>query len=312
MHAAVVHEYGQIPRYEAFPDPVPSGPDELLVDVLAAGLAPRVRSQAAGTHYTERLPLPLVPGVDGVGRGPDGRLRYFLLPDTALGAMAERTLVDERRSVLLPRGADPVTVAAGMNPVMSSWIALRRRTSLRRGQRVMILGATGNAGRLAIQVARRLGAGEVIAVGRGDERVRALGADRAVAFDSPTASADLAAAGAEVDIVLDYVWGQPTADALRAIVPARRREEQELTWIQVGSVAGLESPIPSAALRAVNLRIIGSGQGSVSTRAIKDEIGAIAGELAKGTFAIDARAVPLADVESAWTTPSRERLVLVP
>ena len=90
------------PRYEDFPDPVAAGGDEIVVAVLAAGLHPRVRSQADGSHYTSMHELPLVPGIDGVGRGPDGLLRYFILPGTALGAMAERTVVDTRRSIVLP------------------------------------------------------------------------------------------------------------------------------------------------------------------------------------------------------------------
>lgn len=90
MHAAVVTTFGSAPRYQEFPTPVPASGDEMLVDVLAAGLHPRVRSQADGSHYTSTDELPLVPGIDGVGRGPDGRLRYFILPDTTMGAMAEQ------------------------------------------------------------------------------------------------------------------------------------------------------------------------------------------------------------------------------
>ena len=108
MKAAVVSSFAAPPRYQDFPDPIPAGGDEMVVDVLAAGLHPRVRSQADGSHYTSTDELPLVPGVDGVGRGPDGRLRYFVLPDTAMGAMAEQTVIDPRRSIVLPEGTDPV------------------------------------------------------------------------------------------------------------------------------------------------------------------------------------------------------------
>src|SRR5580700_8350039 len=96
MKAAVVSSFGTAPRYEDFPSPPPGGAGEVVVDVLAAGLHPRVRSQADGSHYTSTGELPLVPGIDGVGRDPDGRLRYFVLPDTTTGAMAEQTLVDTR------------------------------------------------------------------------------------------------------------------------------------------------------------------------------------------------------------------------
>src|SRR3954447_23364983 len=130
MKAAVVSSFAAGPRYQDFPDLTPAGPRQTLVDVIAAGLHPRVRSQADGSHYTSTGDLPLIPGIDGVGRDPDGALRYFVLPDTTTGSMAEQTLIDTRRSIVLPRTADPIAVAAAMNPAMSSWIALRRRIRL--------------------------------------------------------------------------------------------------------------------------------------------------------------------------------------
>src|ERR1700679_2371534 len=119
MKAAVVSSFDSAPRYGDFPSPTAEGPHEMIVDVIAAGLHPRVRSQANGSHYTSTGELPLVPGVDGVGRGSDGLLRYFVLSDTALGSMAERTVIDTRRSIVLPDGTDPVAVAAAMNPAMA-------------------------------------------------------------------------------------------------------------------------------------------------------------------------------------------------
>ena len=166
MKAALVTAFDTPPRYDDVPEPVATGDHEVVVDVLAAGLHPRVRSQADGSHYTSDGVLPLVPGIDGVGRDPDGTVRYFVLDDGPAGSLAERTVVDLRRSVALPDGTDPVAVAAAMNPAMSSWVALRRRIEAAPGQDVLVLGATGSAGRLAVQVAgkddRR--AGEVAAV----------------------------------------------------------------------------------------------------------------------------------------------------
>src|SRR5579875_2635217 len=127
MYAAVVSTFDSPPAYREFPVPAPREAHEALADVLAAGLHPRVRSQANGSHYTSSGDLPLVPGVDGVARTPDGATRYFLLEDTTMGAMADQTVVDLRRSIVLPDGSDPVAIAAAMNPAMSSWVALRRR-----------------------------------------------------------------------------------------------------------------------------------------------------------------------------------------
>ena len=166
MHAAVVTKFDSPPAYQEFPTPVPREPNQALADVLAVGLHPRVRSQANGSHYTSTGDLPLIPGVDGVARTPDGATRYFVMGDTTMGAMAEQTVIDLRRSIVLPEGSDPVTIAAAMNPAMSSWVALRRRISFQPGQSVLVLGATGSAGRLAVQVAKYLGASRVIGAGR--------------------------------------------------------------------------------------------------------------------------------------------------
>jgi NADPH:quinone reductase-like Zn-dependent oxidoreductase len=335
MHAAVVTTFGAAPRYQEFPVPVPAD-GELLVDVLAAGLHPRVRSQAGGSHYTSTDELPLVPGIDGVGRGPDGRLRYFVLPDTAMGAMAEQTVIDVRRSLVLPGGIDPVAVAAAMNPAMSSWVALRQRVPFQPGQDVLVLGATGNAGQMAVQIAKLAGANHVIAAGRRPDRLAALpalgatatvlldnqadnNADTAAAPDTPGGTAAdstadrLGRAAADVDVVLDYLWGEPAAAAMIAILNQRADRSKPLTWIQIGSVAGPTAPVPSAALRSARLAIVGSGQGSVGAREYLAELPALIEEIAAGALKVDARAMPLADVEQAWAAAdTTQRIVLTP
>src|ERR1044072_8634420 len=127
VKAAVVSSFDTAPRYEEFSIPPVAGEHDLVIDVIAAGLHPRVRSQADGSHYTSTDELPLVPGIDAGVRDPKGRIRYAVLDDTTLGPMAERTVIEADRSVVLPAGIDPVQVAAAMNPVMSSWMALRKR-----------------------------------------------------------------------------------------------------------------------------------------------------------------------------------------
>jgi NADPH:quinone reductase-like Zn-dependent oxidoreductase len=309
MYAAVVTTFGAAPRYQEFPAPVPAGDSEMLVDVIAAGLHPRVRSQADGSHYTSTDELPLVPGIDGVGRGSDGVLRYFALPDTTMGAMAEQTVIDVRRSVALDDDIDPVAVAAAMNPAMSSWVALRQRIAFQPGQDVLVLGATGNSGRLAVQIAKLSGAGDVIAAGRNPERLAALTALGAAAA---VPLVDLAQVAADVDVVLDYLWGEPAAAAMAAILTSRADRSRPLTWIQIGSVAGRTSPVPSAALRAARLQIVGSGQGSVSPREYLAELPALAELISAGTLDVAARAVPLADAEKAWADEdASSRIVLV-
>jgi NADPH:quinone reductase-like Zn-dependent oxidoreductase len=312
MHAAVVTEFGAPPRYLEVADPV-ARPGEILAEVVAAGLHPRVRSQADGSHYTSTGRLPLIPGVDGVVRMPDGALRYVILDEDADGTLAERVAIDPRRSVALPDGVDPATIAAGMNPAMSSWIALRRRIRLEPGARVLVLGATGNAGRLAVPIARRLGASEVIAVARDTAKLAelpSLGATTTVGLGDE----QLGGLGAAVDVVLDYLWGEPAAAVMTALVTARADRSRPLDWVQIGAVTGATAPIPSAALRASGLRIVGSGQGSVPTGDILAELPALAAELSAGSLPVAPRAMPLAGIEGLWTAPSdpTERLVVVP
>jgi NADPH:quinone reductase-like Zn-dependent oxidoreductase len=318
MRAAVVTSFGTPPACQDFPAPVPQGPDEVLVDVIACGLHPRVRSQADGSHYTSTGDLPLVPGIDGVGRAPDGSLRYFVLPDTTMGAMAEQTVIDLRRSVVLPAGSDPVLIAAAMNPAMSSWVALRQRVAFRAGQNVLVLGATGNAGQLAVQVAGLLGAGQIIAAGRDPGRLdalRALGATSTVLLDADLGilAGRLGPAASETDVVIDYLWGEPAAAVMAAVVTGRADRARPLTWIQIGSVAGPTAAIPSAALRAARLQIVGSGQGSVPARDILAELPGLAARITSGSLRVDARPVSLADVETAWKdTGSDQRIVITP
>jgi NADPH:quinone reductase-like Zn-dependent oxidoreductase len=314
MHAAVVTTFGAAPRYQEFPVPVPAD-GEMLVHVLASGLHPRVRSQADGSHYTSTDELPLVPGIDGVGRGPDGLLRYFVLPDTTMGAMAEQTVIDVRRSLVLPDTIDPVAVAAA-----------RQRVTFQPGQDVLVLGATGNAGQMAVQIAKLAGANHVIAAGRRPDLLAALpalGATATVLLDGTPATpatpatpdgtaGRLGPAAADVDVVLDYLWGEPAAAAMTAVLTHRADRSKPLTWIQIGSVAGPTAPIPSAALRSARLAIVGSGQGSVGAREYLAELPALIAEIATGTLKVDARAMPLADVERAWAADARQRIVLTP
>jgi NADPH:quinone reductase-like Zn-dependent oxidoreductase len=313
MKAAVVSRFDAAPRYEEFALPAP-GADEIVIEMVAAGLHPRVRSQADGSHYTSTDQLPLVPGIDGVGRDAEGRLRYFILPDTALGSMAEQTIIDPRRSIVLPDGSDPILVAAGMNPAMSSWVALRRRIDFRPGQNVVVLGATGNAGRMAVQVAKLFGAGRIVAAARDAAKLAelpALGATDTILLGDDDAFGE---AARDADVVIDYLWGDVAVGAMTALVTHREDERRQLSWIAIGSMAGSVAAIPSAALRAARLQIVGSGQGSVSAREFLTELPELAEELTRGTFDVTARAVPLAQVEHAWADASiaGDRVVLVP
>jgi NADPH:quinone reductase-like Zn-dependent oxidoreductase len=319
MNAAVVTDFSEPPHYQQFEVPQPSGEDQVLVDVLAVGLHPRVRTGARGAHYTSSGTLPMIPGIDGVGRRADGRRIYFAAADDVIGTMAERALVDERRSLELPDGADPATIAATMNPAMSSWVALRRRVPLQHGQSVLVLGATGNAGSMAVLVAKLLGAGRVIGAGRNQRRLDALianGADEVVRLsdDADATAAALADAAAEVDIVIDYLWSEPAQRAMSALLRGRSDRSRALDWVQIGAIAGPTIELPSVALRSANLRLQGVGQGSVSPAAYMAELPSLVAAIDAGRIGVTPKPVPLADVERAWleSDAAGERTVLIP
>jgi NADPH:quinone reductase-like Zn-dependent oxidoreductase len=305
MKAAVVRSFDAPPRYEDFDLPPASGPDDVIVDVLAAGLHPRARSGASGSHYADTPVLPMIPGIDAVGRLADGRLVYCVVHDTPYGTMAEQVVADCRRCVPLPDGSDAAVVAAAMNPGMSSWIALRLRAPIQPGQSVFVLGATGNAGRMAIQIARLLGAGRVVGAGREVSRLETSGADKIVSLvgEPEVVGAAIAQAASESDIVLDYLWGKPAAHAMIALLTGRQDHSKPVNWIQIGSVAGPTMELPSVALRSTNLKVMGSGQGSVPVKAIVAELPQLADAILRGRIPVDVVRIPLSQVERTWNAP---------
>ncbi|MFF3859649.1 zinc-binding alcohol dehydrogenase family protein [Streptomyces sp. NPDC002209] len=318
MYAAVVHALGQPPRYESVPEPTPAA-GEVVVEVLAAALYPLVRSFASGGHYTGGDALPLIPGFDGVGRTPAGELVYISGLEPPHGTMAERVAVPAAALMPVPEGLDPVTVAAVMNPASSAWIALRERSRLRRGDAVLVLGATGNAGRAAIQLALDQGAGSVVAAGRDPlalEAAAGLGAHRTVALqgsDEDIAAA-FGAAAADVDIVLDYLWERPAELALDGILRHRSDLTRTLRWVQVGSAAGADMTVPSAWLRKGDVSVCGSGLGSISGTRRDAALRELLERLPDLVPTTEAVAVPMAEVAAAWESPLRSgtRLVFVP
>jgi NADPH:quinone reductase-like Zn-dependent oxidoreductase len=308
MHAAVVRDFEHPPRYGELPMPQLSTDEAVIVTVHAVGLHPRVRSGASGKHYTSSGRLPLVPGVDAVGELANGSLVYFVADDASMGTMAEFALVDPRRTIPLPAHIDQVTVAAAMNPAMSAWVAMRRRVPLQPGQEVLVLGATGSAGTMAVQVAKLLGAGKVVGVGRDRQRLDALltvGADEVVQLseDRDITADALATAACDVDLVIDYLWGPPAETTIMDLLTRRRDRSKELNWIQIGSIGGPTIQLPSVALRSANFRLLGNGQGAVSTMVYLEELPALVQEIDKGNLSISTQTQLLCDVEQVWAMP---------
>jgi NADPH:quinone reductase-like Zn-dependent oxidoreductase len=311
MKAAIVREAGQPPVYGDFAEPVRSD-GENRIAVTAAAMSHVVKSRALGSHYSSPGQFPLVVGVDGVGRLDDGRRVYFVLPKAPYGSMAQRTVVPLARCVALPDELDDVTAAAIANPGMSSWAAYAERARLRPGETVLVNGATGTAGRLAVQIAKHLGAKKVIATGRNAgalDSVAALGADVTIPLiegDAALESRFKEQFAEGVDVVIDYLWGE-TAACLLAAGAKAGPDAKPIRFVQIGSVSGPDITLPSAVLRSSAIALMGCGIGSVPLDRLVRCIGELLHAAVPGGFKIAAKAVPLAQVEQAWPEDNSTR-----
>lgn len=313
MKAAVVNSFKQVPQFQDFKTPQPTE-NQVLVKVLASSVNHCVQSQADGSHYTSDGKLPLIPGLDGVGELADGHLVYFVTSDPVYGALAEYTVVDRRRIIPLPAGVDVNKVAASMNPAMSSWMAFQDRLGgAISDKKVLVLGATGNSGSLAVEISHYLGAKQVVAVGRNRTKLAGLGAEQTISLlDDKNELQPAIRSVADVDIVLDYLWGDAAKKVMMTLLPAKTDHSQSLTWVEIGSMAGAELTLPSAALRSVNLKLVGSGQGSISPQVYLRELPKLAQLISQGNFNVAVDAVSLTKVPSRWNQESEQRLVFNP
>lgn len=319
MNAAVLHTLGKPPRFEPFPDPI-AGPDEVIVNVRAAALKAVDKQLAAGSHYASPRELPVVCGADGLGRLEDGTRVFFGGPRRPYGAMAERAVVRRVQCFPVPDEVDDLTAAAIPNPGVSAWLALQHRAKLAPGETVLILGATGVAGKLAVQIAKILGAGRVVAAGRNPEllgKLSALGADAIIHLDQgqPELIDNFRhEAGAKgFDVIIDYLWGRPAEALLAAVSRADFAPAgSDMRLVSVGESAGPAIALASAVLRSAPVTIMGTAgmpPWDVLTAAFQQ----VMHHAALGKLRIDTEPVPLLEVEAAWNrkAPGR-RLVVIP
>lgn len=313
MNAAVLHAHGEAPRYGPFDDPEP-GDGAVVVEVKAAGLHHLDLHKASGNFYMGPPPLPSAVGTDGVGVLEDGRRVYFDETVAPFGSMAEKALARTAGLFDVAAELDDVSAAALGNTGVGAWLAVSWRSGMEPGDRVLVLGAPGAFGTIATQAAKLLGAGRVVAVGLAGERLeRTLerGADAIVATDQEDdlAAAYQRAAGGEIDVVIDTLWGPPAEAAIRAA--ARRCRH-----VQVGQLAGLEISLPAPALRSVSLDIRGFSIAHPAPELRQEGYLALGRHVAAGDIAIDVERIPLERVEEAWARQRRAegaaKLVLVP
>ncbi len=319
MDAAVLHTLGKPPRCEQFPEPI-AGDGEVIVHVHAASLKPIDKQLASGAHYASPRQLPIVCGSDGVGHLSDGQRVFFGGTRAPYGAMALRTVVRRAFCFPVPEGVDDETAAALPNPGVSAWLSLAVRAKLAPGENVLILGATGVAGKLAVRIAKLLGAGRVVAAGRNQQVLSTLhqfGADAIIHLDAPAKELGEAfvreAGDSGFQVVIDYVWGQPAEAFLAAIT---RKEfaviTPEVRLVQVGESAGPTISLAAAVLRSTPLTILGTA-GIPPRKILVDALQQVMDHAASGELRIETEPVPLADIENAWQRDrQRRRLVVNP
>jgi NADPH2:quinone reductase len=314
----VVDEPGAVPSYQEFPDPCP-GEGEVLVAVEAVAVENVDRAIVAGTHYTARAflaGLPAIPCFDGIGRLADGTLVGFGGVRPPYGTLAEFAAVPAAYTSAIPAGIAPA-VAAAMSSAISA-MSMRTAAGLAPGETVLVQGATGVAGRLAVQIARLLGAGRIVATGRDDaalaEAAR-LGADEVIntsVGDGELIDAYRTHAGAGYDVVVDYLWGRPTELLARALVPETFAIGRPTRLVQIGESAGDAIRLPGDALRTSGLELYGAAKNMATGMASAYQ--QVVDWVRSGDLTINVTTMRLSQIAAAWqrTDLRGSRLVIVP
>jgi len=308
MKAAVIYQKGEMPQYADVPEPTVNSDDELLITVKAAAIKHFDKGRAKGTHYSAeagRQNATLIGG-DGVGLLADGT-RVYALGD---GMIAEKAIINQRRMVKLPEGIDDASACALPNAVAGSAMALRFRAAMQAGETVLINGATGFTGKIAVQVARHYGAKKIIVTGRNEQTLQslsALGADETVlttqSDEDFVAQIKSIHGHTPVDIMIDYLWGH-TAELLLASLKGNGSFTHKTRFVSIGSVTGDKIQLSAENLRSVDLQLSGSGLGSWTRDEMKLLFSEILPEMfrlaAENKLKVDTVKVDLKDIEKLW------------
>ena len=321
MKAAVLHQLGSIPIYEEFPIPIPQNEHQLILNLKASALKNLDKLRVSGKHYASYTDLPVVVGIDGVGVLEDGTRVYA---QGITGMMAENALISKNSYTILPDKIDNLTAAALPNTVIGATMALRFRAKMEKGDVVLINGATGVTGQIAVQIAKLDGASTIIVTGRNSvslEKLKSLGADVIVSLmqDDESLINQLKEIHriTPVNIVIDYLWGHPVEMIINALKGGGVNNfTSKVRLVTVGSMAGENINLASGTLRSSAIEILGSGIGSIS----KEEMHLFNTEIlpemfqlaAEGKLSIETESAPLSEIETIWNYKSApgKRLVV--
>ncbi|MXV37327.1 zinc-binding dehydrogenase [Flavobacteriaceae bacterium Ap0902] len=321
MKAAVLEKLGEVPKFKDFEEPKAEGENEIILNVKAAAVKNLDKARASGEHYDSYSDLPTVVGMDGVGTTEDGSRVYAT---GITGMIAEKAVVDKNKLTPIPDDLDFDTAAALPNAVLGGVMPIKVRGKLEKGQNVLIIGATGFTGNIAVQVAKHYGAKTIVAAGRAKDNLedtKNLGADITVNSDQDDEGfiKDLQKVYEDhpIDLIIDYLWGKPMELVLKSLKGGGLgKSTKKVRIVSVGSLAGETISLPSGTLRSTDIEIIGSGFGSLSPddldyfgQTIVPEMYELA---AKGTLHIDTQVEAIEDIESLWNKKieSGKRLVI--
>ncbi len=314
--AALIEEIGAGAVPGTVDDPTP-GDGEVLIDVGAVALNPVDLAISRGLFYAGHPPAPYVPGIEAVGVARNGthagRSVYASgggrgVASNGLGAAL--IAFPEDMLIELPDGADPAVACALGTAGLAGWLPLSWRAPVRDGETVLVLGATGAAGSVAVQAARHLGAGRVIGAGRTQERLDAIAdlADDTVALgEDPAAALADACADDPPTLIYDALWGAPAVAALGAAKNGAR-------LVQVGASAGPAADVPSAFVRGKQTELLGYSNFVVPRDVLVAAYLTMVDLAGAGDLRHDVHRVPFAEAGAAWDGLARGdgKYVLVP
>ncbi|MFL5798665.1 MAG: zinc-binding alcohol dehydrogenase family protein [Actinomycetota bacterium] len=316
MRAAVVRMWGELPTVEEVDDPVPE-PGEAQVRVAAAAVGHVDLDIMRGGFYRHPA-LPYVPGVEGSGtvlaseRFPQGAEVWFRgagLGTVTDGTWAELAAVREVALMPVPDGVPLPVAGCFFSAATSAHAALHDVGRVRPGERVAVRGAAGGVGSLAVQLAQRAGAAEVVGIVSRPGRAGALPeGTRAVVGSGAAIVEEVRAEGDGVDLMVDTVGGPGLAELVEGVAPGGR-------IVLVGYTAGVRTEIDLSRLmqRDVRLLPLNMIRREREARAVAAEL---LGQLGRGELTLEVTTFPLAEVRRALDAlergTARGRLVLEP
>jgi NADPH:quinone reductase-like Zn-dependent oxidoreductase len=321
MKAAVIFQKGEMPQYTEFPEPIVKNEDEILISIKAAAIKHFDKARASGKHYStenEKQNATVIGG-DGVGLLADGT-RVFAFGN---GMIAERAVIKKSSMIKLPARIDDIIAAALPNAVAGSAMALRLRAGMISGETVLINGATGFTGKIAVQIAKHYGAKKIIVTGRNEKTLQALlalGADEIISVtqDDEQFISQLKEIhnNTPIDIIIDYLWGH-TAENIFAALKGKGTFTHKVRFVSIGAITGDKIQLSAEALRSVDLQISGSGLGSWTKEELQILFSEIIPEMfqlaADNKLKVETVNVKLEDIEKLWDmqVPDGKRLVVI-